>query len=270
MTFIQFVRSDVSALASFPTTTISHHPAMESIPQELIDAIIDNVPRFSLPSCSLVAKRWRRKSQRRVLSAISFSSEDEVDRWCTDIPRDSDGISSYVRRVKVELIHCWAKPTLFSCMLETLSSLTELSLVETEIPGEFLDRISRGGLGRGVAILSFWSSCFEVAAVTSMILSLPDLKELSVYCLGIALGGPLRARSVAPRRQLHSLVLRGNANEIGEALARHRITSTHLSLDVHTTTVEQLLMLSSETVVKLELSGMCFLQTLRPNRDDGD
>ena len=53
---------------------------MDSIPQELVDAIIDNVSQSSLPSCSLVAKRWLRKSQRRILGAISFSSEGEVKR----------------------------------------------------------------------------------------------------------------------------------------------------------------------------------------------
>jgi hypothetical protein len=89
----------VFTLSSFPS---NHHLAMDSVPQELIDAIIDNVPRSSLPSCSLVAKRWRRKSQRRVLSTICSYHEDQVNRWCTDIPRDSDGISSYVRRVKLK------------------------------------------------------------------------------------------------------------------------------------------------------------------------
>ena len=73
----------------------SRHFVMDSLPQELIDAIIDNVPQPSLPSCSLVAKRWRQKSQQRVLGTISFSSEHEVKRWCTDIPRDSESPFSY-------------------------------------------------------------------------------------------------------------------------------------------------------------------------------
>jgi hypothetical protein len=107
---------------------------MDSIPQELIDAIIDNVPHSSLPSCSLVAKRWRRKSQRRVLSTITFSSEDEVNRWCADIPRD--GISSYVRCLKIEDIYCWDESALLSRMLETLNSLTKLSMDEVKIPDE--------------------------------------------------------------------------------------------------------------------------------------
>jgi len=78
---------------------------MDSIPQELVNAIIDNVPQSSLPSCSLVAKRWQQKSQRRLLGTIAFLSEGEVKRWCTDNPQDSDGISSYVRHVKIEDIY---------------------------------------------------------------------------------------------------------------------------------------------------------------------
>lgn len=92
---------------------------MDSLPQELIDVIIDNVPEPSLLSCSLVAKRWRRKSQQRAFDTISFSSETEVDRWCTYIPQDSDEISSYIRHVKIEEISFWAEPALFSRMVGT-------------------------------------------------------------------------------------------------------------------------------------------------------
>jgi hypothetical protein len=172
---------------------------MDSIPQELIDAIINNVPQSSLPSCSLVAKRWRQKSQRRVLSTISFSSEDKVNRWCTDIPRDSDGISSYVRHVKIQNIFRWAEPALFGCMLETLSSLTELSLDGTDIPDEFLDLISRGEFGKGITALCLDTHTARCATMASMILSLPDLKELTVEC-GTVPKGPPPTDSVTPAK----------------------------------------------------------------------
>ena len=101
--------------------------AMDSVPQKLIDAIMGNVPQFNLPSCSLVAKRWRRKSQKRVLGTILLSSEGMVKRWCADIPRDSD----------VEDIHSWTEPALFSRMLGSLSSLTTLPIFAAKIPDEF-------------------------------------------------------------------------------------------------------------------------------------
>jgi hypothetical protein len=244
---------------------------MDSIPQELIDAIIDNVPHSSLPSCSLVAKRWRRKSQQRVLSTITFSSEDEVNRWCTDIPRNSDGISSYVRHVKIRYISFWAEPALFSRMLETLSSLTTLSMYEAKIPDELPGHISRGEFGKGITALYVRRARSTLATVTSMILSFPDLKELSVQGCSLMSRGPLPTYSVTPqRRPLKSLELHGYVGGIGEALAKSRFISSRLSLDVDMAGVGQLLMLSSETVVELKLRGAWILWILRPSRDDSD
>jgi hypothetical protein len=243
---------------------------MDSIPQELIDAIIDNVPESSLPSCSLVAKRWRRKSQRRVLSAITFSSEDEVNRWCTDIPRDSDGISSYVRRVEIRDIDCWTEPALFDRMLGTLSSLTTLSIYAAEIPDELPGHISCGEFGKGIAVLYLCYPYCTLATMVSMILSLPNLKELSVQC-GVMPEEPPLTYSVTPQRgPLDSLELHGYVGGIGEALAKSRFISSRLTLEVDITEVEQLLMLSSETVVELKLRGVWFLWILRPTRDDSD
>jgi hypothetical protein len=228
---------------------------MDSIPQELIDVIIGNVPQSNLRSCSLVAKRWRRPSQRRALSTVRFLSEEDMNCWCTEIPRDSDGISSYVCRVKIKGILCWAEPALFGCILGTLSSLTELSLDEIDIPDEFLDLISRGEFGKGVTTLYLRHTYCTLAAMTSMILSLPDLKELTVDCRNTPKGPPL-TNSVTPQRgPLDSLELLGYVGGIGEALAKSRFISSHLSLDVDIAGVEQLLMLSSETVVELELHG---------------
>ena len=235
----------------------NHHLAMDSLPQELIDTIIDNVPESSLSSCSLVAKRWRRKSQRRAFDTMSFSSEDKINRWCTDIPRDSDGISSYIHHVSIEDISSWAEPALFSRILDILSSLTTLLVSETEIPDELPGHISRGELGKGITTLYLCFSHCTVTTLASMILSLPDLKELSVEYCGVTLEEPLPAYSATPQRgPLNSLELHGYMEGVGEALARLRLISSHLSLHLHIPDIEQLLMISSETVVKLQLHGV--------------
>jgi len=129
---------------------------MVSLPQELIDAIIDNVPESSLLSCSLVTKRWRRRSQQRAFDAISFKSEDEVNPRCTDILQGSDGILSYVRHIGVRGIY-WDEPALFSRMLGNLSSLTKSSLCLTDIPDELSGHISRGEFGKGITTSTFGS-----------------------------------------------------------------------------------------------------------------
>ena len=244
---------------------------MDSIPQELIDAIIDNVPEFSLLSCSLVAKRWRRKSQQRAFDTTSFFSEGEVNRWCTDIPHNSDGISSYVRHLKIEGISSWAEPALLSRMLESLSSLTALSMDATEIPDELPGRISRGEFGNGITALHLGISSYAPATMTSMILSLPNLKELRVEHCQVIPVGPLPTHSVTPQRPpLNSLELWGWWGGVGEALAESRLTFSRLSLDAEITSVMRLLLVSSETLVELKLYGAWFLRVPRLSREDSD
>jgi len=231
---------------------------MDSIPQELIDAIIDNVPLSSLPSCSLVAKRWQRKSQQRVLATISFLSERKVERWCTDIPQDSDRISSYVRHVKIE-IYFWIVPALLSHLLGSLSSLTALSMYETQIPDELSGHISWGELGKGITTLDLRFSRCTFATLTSMIPSLPDLKQLYIEeCDGVAEGSLPTHPVTHQRGPLGSLELIGYVGGIGEALAKSRFTSRRLTLGVAITGIEQLLLLSSEMVVELTLNGVWF------------
>jgi len=244
---------------------------MDLIPQELIDTIIDNVPESSLLSCSLVAKRWRRKSQQRAFDTISFSSEDEVNRWCTDIPHSSDGISSYVRHVKIEEISSWAEPALLSRMLESLSSLTTLSMDTTEIPDELPGRISCGEFGNGITALYLDIPSCTPATMTSMILSLPNLKELYIGDWEIMPGGPLPTHPVTPQRPpLDSLELRGWWGGVGKALAKSRLTFSRISSDIGITDIAELLLVSSETLVELKLCGAWFLRVPRPSRDDSD
>ena len=249
----------------------NHHLVMDLIPQELIDTIIDNVPESSLLSCSLVAKRWRRKSQRRAFDAISFSSEGKVNRWCTDIPHSSDGISSYVRHVNIEGISSWATPALFSRMLGSLSSLTTLLMHATEIPDELPGCISRGEFGNGITALYLILSSYTFATMTSMILSLPNLKDLRVEYCDVVPEEPLPTHPVTPqRRLLNSLELYGWWGGVGEALAESRLTFSRLSSDVGITGIMQLLLLSSETLVELKLRSAWFLRVPRPSRDDSD
>ena len=56
-----------------------HQLVMDSLPQEIVDEIIDNFPRSSLRSSSLLAKRWRTRSEQRALYNILFAKESMVN-----------------------------------------------------------------------------------------------------------------------------------------------------------------------------------------------
>ena len=230
---------------------------MDSFPQELIDEIIDNVPESSLRSCSLVARRWRRKCQQHIFHIIKFSSEDEVNRWWTDIPQDSDGVVSYVRSVQFSKIYYWGDPALPRRVLKNLSSLRELVIEKTDIPDELLDHISCGEFGKGITTLYLRFPPCTHATMASMILSLPNLKELRVDDNGDMSEEPLPAPSVTlQRRKLDSLYLYGDANGMAEVLAKYRFTVSYLYMRLHISGAAQFLTVSSETVVELYFCGV--------------
>ena len=241
---------------------------MDSLPQELIDTIIDNVPESSLPCCSLIAKRWRRKSQQRALDVIAFSSEEEVHRWWKDIPQGPDGVTSHVCSARFVDIPRWNEPALFCHVVENLTSLRELTISETEIPEGLLGHISRGEFGKEIETLYLWFPHCTLAAVASMILSLPDLQELGVDDGGVTSEDPFPTHSVTlRRRKLDLLQLYENVNGI---LAKSQFITSYLSLDLHIRGAAQLLMFSSETVVELSICGMWFFQISRLNRNDSE
>jgi len=232
---------------------------MDSLPQELIDTIIDNLSLSSLLSCSLVAKKWRRRSQQRAFDIISFSSEGEVNRWCTDIPQDPDGISSYVRFASFYNIHSWDEPALFGRVLKNLTLLEVLWVFETRVPDELQGPISRGEFGREIAILELASSYCALTTMLSLILSLSKLEGLIIGNHEITSEGPLPTHPVTPQRgPLDILWLGGDVGGVGEALAQSRFISSNLYLDTHIAGIEQLIVLSSDTLVDLKLSSRRF------------
>jgi len=232
---------------------------MDSLPQELIDKIIDNLPQpgFLFFSYSLVAKRWRRRSQQRAFDAISFSSEDDLNRWWTNIPQDSDGIPSYVHFLKTQHITTWNDPALFARVFKNFTSLAILFLYETRVYGGLPGLILRGEFGKRITALYLWSSFGSPATTMSTILSLPNLKKLWIKDYKITLGEPLSTHPVTPPREpLDSLIFQGGTGGVAESLTESRVISRYLSLNMDVPGTEQLIMISSKTVVGLSLYGV--------------
>ena len=102
--------------------------------QELIDDIIDRLPRQEMPPCSLVARRWRERSQKHYFDSVTFSSEHQMVLWDANIPKDTDGIPSYVHHVQVRNIRSWHYPAVCDRVLNTFSSMESLAVSEVTIP----------------------------------------------------------------------------------------------------------------------------------------
>jgi hypothetical protein len=230
---------------------------MESFPQELIDKVIDTLPHSSLHSCSLVGRRWRRRSQEQIFASIEFSSERDVVLWCAKIPQGPGGIPSYVRTVQFQDIPTWHEPALFGRVLKTFTSMTSLLTMEATIPqlDELLGSVPSGEFGKKTKSLVLMSPQCTVATIVALVLSFPNLERF--FLIGVVSEEPLSILPRAPQRgPLVSLRLHADKSGIGIALAQCGLTSYKLSLIASDDGVEQLISLSSEMITDLELYGV--------------
>ena len=230
---------------------------MDSLPQEIIDQIIDNLPPHSLRSPSLIAKRWRKRSQQRAFSTIRFRSEFMVNRWHAEIQSSPSGISSYTRFVGFGGITKWRDSGLFGRAFRNFNSLTTLGIYDTEISDKMLKDISRQELGR-ITNLHLQGLGCSPSTVMAMILAFPNLRDLVVIDLAIRPEEPSTHTTPLRRRPLDSLLVCGFGNgPIAEALADYRFASSRLILEAQPRNIQKLLAFSSATVVELVLEGVC-------------
>ena len=230
---------------------------MDSLAQELLDAIIEHIPPCETQSYSLVARRWRKPSQRRYFSNLVFSAEREVFLWRANIPQELNGIPSYVRNVEFRGIHSWAEPTLFGRVLWCFRRIRTLTIYEAEAPASEIDKIvARSEFGKEVTSLAFVvPGSATVSGLMGLALSCPKLQFLELTQLdseppsSIPLdktwqGGPLRS--------LKLFILHGKDINL---LASCGITSHKLGLHIYDPMVEKVITLSSETMNELLLRG---------------
>ena len=240
-----------------PNSSNRHQSVMDSLPQEIIDEIIDNLPRRSLHSSSLVARRWRTRSQQHIFDSIAFSSQGKVDRWYSDVQRGGNRVVSYVRSAKFRGIVSWNEPALFGLVLKGLCSLETLHVHGCAIPDKLPGQILCGEFGRGILNLSLrLPRCSGFSTAASMILSLPDLKKLSVTFNKKPPIQPLSTPIAPQRRSLDLLELYLYSNEVAEALIQARLTSRCICLGGAISSVHRLLATSSETLIALMLDGV--------------
>ena len=233
---------------------------MGSLAQELFDVIIDQVPLQDTRSCSLVAKRWRERSQKRHFSSITFARECEVARWYTDIPQDPNGIPSYANDVTFRDFRWWRDPTLFSRVLKCFSRVKTLVISKTGVIHDELSNVVSHGEFR--TQLTFLILVYPLCALPTLmlfILSFPNLRELVVS--GMTKMGPSLVPVPAPpdtvcrTGPLESLKLSWLRSEVICSIARCGITSRRIDLDVGYEMTENILANSSEMAAELVLQG---------------
>jgi len=181
--------------------------------------------------------------------------------WDANIPKDPDGILSYVHRVQVRGIRSWENPAIFGCVLKTLSSMESLTMVRTKIPplDEIQSPVPFGEFGEALTSLTLISQSCTLATITSFILSLSNLKELVIDQLGITSEQlPSTLPDTTHRKPLRWLLLEGVPDVFETALVQHCLTCSVLNMDVCSHSVRQLIALSSETLANLSLEGKRF------------
>ena len=232
---------------------------MESLAQELLDAIIDHVPPPDARSCSLVAKRWQKRSQQHHFSHLTFARECEVVSWYTNIPQDPDGIPSYVQDVEFQTIRLWRDPTLFSRVLKCFSRVRFLTIFETGVTyDELYDVVSSGEFGRQLTSLILLLPLCTPPTLMLLITSFPNLKELivnGVAEVSVASTAQTPPDMVWKMGTLELLELSWVRSKVIHSIARCGITSRRINLAVGDGMTEKILANSSEAVVELIFQG---------------
>lgn len=234
---------------------------MDSLAQELIDAIIDLVPSPHVRSCSLVARRWRNRGQQRHFSSLVFSCERDVVGWYISVPQDPDGIPSYARDVKFKSIRYWRNPAILGQVLKCFSRVKNLTISETRVPSSEVETVvSSGAFGREITSLVLISPFSTVPTLMPLILSFPNLRELMID----SSTQPEPPTSTLPdnpwkNEPLRSLQVAWLWSKEIEFIALCGFTSRSINLSVGDAMIEKIIARSSETMSELALQGMRLL-----------
>jgi len=230
---------------------------MESLAQELLDAIIDNIPPLHVQPCSLVGKRWRKRSQQRHFRNLIFTSESQVVRWHTNIPQDLDGIPSYPKQVTFCGFRSWGDPTLFSRVLKCFSRVKALVTFEAGVTHDKpYNAVSPREFGRELTSLDLRLPSCTLPTLISLILSFPNLKNLVIHgTKKVASVVPVPPDAIWRREALEFLELSRVPNDVMDSIARCGITSRRLNMTTGDAAMKRVLANSSETLVELALHG---------------
>lgn len=230
---------------------------MDSLAQELIDEIIKHVPRQDLIASSLVATRWRCRSQQRHFEYVLFM-DDNLTHWEINIPQDSNRIPSYVHHVQFQTIRFRSfESGILARVLKTFTSMASLAIFDTLLPSpdKLAVPVSLGEFGKGITCLTLIHIGESSAAMTFFIFSFPNLKELVIHHI-IVWGEASPITPNTSRRPLDLFMVWGVQEMVYSALDQWKLAPRRLFLHPHEKGAELLLESSSKTIAELTLIGM--------------
>jgi len=156
----------------------------------------------------------------------------------------------------------WSKPILFGRVLKCFSKLKSLAMLGTTIPEpEELDgSIPFGGFGQQISQLILCSIGCATTTLMSLILSLPNLRELSLNDVETE-GESSVPLEGSQSKTLRLLELHDVTANIVATLSRYGFTSRQISMGAlaESLSVTQLLAPSSQILACLELNGACYV-----------
>ena len=252
------------------------HPTVSNkFPRELVDKIIDNLdnPR-DVRVCSLVSPDWLEGSRRKLFAKVSLNTWN-LDRWRTNIPPGSNGISAYVRSLKLRQarsITSLEPETLMEIMdhLTSFRRLRSLFLQDVDFDDLF-DRPSLtqcfGHFGKSVQSLCLDCIVTDMSTLLFFINLFPTLYYLTIDSLKLVSGETEVPKGAFPLRG--SLLLGGLEATTFETLLcgiisiplrLEEISITHSLID-NPGTLNRLIEICAPTLKKLEFahstSGTC-------------
>lgn len=246
-----------------------------TLPQEVTDDLIDWVGVGSvgqrdphLRSCSLVARRWVKRSRQHLFHSIELASISEINNWIKNISPGVGGVSGYVRKL---WMGCnWEQLSQRFPSVEHLRSFThveELRLTywcgglatKEEVEEAFW------GFGLSVRTLSVSLPRGDAGSFLHLLSLFPHLDDLLIWTSYLHEGlDPLPRNVVTVRRRL---VLDAVPEHFADALTGSGLKPKALKISIsHLASYDGLLAACAPSVEVISLSpavGQCFAIPLR-------
>ena len=171
---------------------------MESLPQEIVDEIIDGLAFdfATLKSASLVQRSWTHRARRRLFYFVPIYSLSRLERWSLSIPPDPNGVASYTRTILLsyDTRRTWIEPANLDMFFGHFRSFTsverlEISGLETSKFDATLTAHYFGHFTATVQSLDLGTAIGTPASLFSFICAFPLVDDLAIELPSLVGGG---------------------------------------------------------------------------------